>query len=67
MNIHKLETILEEMQAAKFETAEQAEERVRAWSERIAAAISEHLLEALHGAVPTPPDLSSEPGGHGWE
>jgi len=67
MNIHKLETILEEMQAAKFETVEQAGERVRAWSERIAAAISEHLLESLHGAVPTPPDLSGEPGGHGWE
>jgi len=67
MNIHKLETILEEMQAARFGSVEQAEASVRAWSERIQAAITEHLLEALGGGVGAPPALSNEPGGHDWE
>ena len=67
MNIHKLELILEEMQAATFASVEQAEERVRAWSERIQAAITEHLLESVGGGAVPPPALSDEPGGHGWE
>lgn len=68
MNIEKLETILHEMQAAAFVDAATANQRIRDWADRISAAITEHLLAELGGGtVGEAPDLSTHPGGHGWD
>lgn len=67
MNIQKLEAVFHEMESARFESAEQAGDCVRAWAERIHAAITEHLLETLQVPVAAPSGLSGTPGGHDWE
>lgn len=68
MNIEKLEAVLHEMQTAGFADAATANQRVREWAERISTAITEHLLGELQGGpVVEAPDLSSHPGGHGWD
>ena len=67
MNIEKLEAIFHEMESARFESADEAAECVRAWAERIHAALTEHLLESLQVPVAEPAGLSDTPGGHDWE
>lgn len=68
MNIEKLEAILHEMQTAGFADTATANLRVREWADRISAAITEHLLGQLGGGtVGDAPDMSSHPGGHGWD
>ena len=69
MNIHKLETVLHEMRTVDFSDLRSATEMVGQWADRIANAITEHLLAELGGGagVGAAPDLTGEPGGHGWQ
>ena len=67
MNIEKMETILQEMQAAKFQDLA-AEVLVKKWAERISAAITDHLIAELgSGGLVAAVDLSAAPGGHEWD
>jgi len=70
MNIQKLEAVLEEMRSATFPDPAHARDLVAAWADRIADAITEHLIAELGGAMApaaaTPP-LAVEPGGHDWD
>ena len=65
MNIQKLEVVLDEMRAASFTDAASAEGLVQKWADRIADAITEHLLADVDGAQgPAEPialDLYPEP------
>ena len=68
MNIEKLETILQEMRTARFTDLAASEKRVEDWADRIAAAITEHLVSSLQNdlTIGPAPDLASEPGGYDW-
>lgn len=68
MNIEKLETILQEMRTARFNDVAAAGEQVEAWADRIAAAITEHLISSLDNSLAVDaPELSGQPGGHDWD
>ncbi len=69
MNIEKLETILQEMRAARFTDLVATEKQVEAWADRIAGAITDHLMSSLNSdlAVSATPELSSQPGGYDWD
>ncbi len=68
MNIEKLETILQEMRAARFTDLAATEKQVEAWADRIAGAITDHLMSSLNNdlTVGPAPEISSEPGGYDW-
>lgn len=68
MNIEKLETILQEMRAARFTDLAATEKQVEAWADQIAGAITDHLVSSLDNdlSVGPAPELSSEPGGYDW-
>ncbi len=68
MNIEKLESVLHEMRISDFPDPAGFKAAVRDWSERIASAITEHLVGQVSGGLSsTAPELASEPGGHNWD
>lgn len=67
MNVEKMEAILQEMQAAKFQDLA-TEVLVKKWAERISAAITDHLLAELgSGGLVAAVDLSEAPAGQEWD
>ena len=61
MNIHKLETVLQDMRTAAFPDVPTASATVRRWADQIDEAISDHLIESLGISFSELPGMVEDP------